>query len=187
MPEFGAQDVKRLRDSTGAGMMDAKRALTDADGDFDKAADLLRERGQGKAAERADRENVQGAVAVASNGTAAALVELKSETDFVARSPDFLALADELAQLVLENGEAAIEKKQDAVDTLKIQLKENIDVGRVVRFEAADGNVLDGLPPRAQWPSRIERGAGGAGQRLEGLGPRHRPAHQLQPAERVEP
>ncbi len=143
MPEFTAQDVKRLRDATGAGMMDAKRALTETGGDEEKAAAWLREKGLGKAAERADRENVQGAVAAASNDGAAALVELKSETDFVAKSPDFLALANELAQLVLDKGEAAVEEKSTALDDLKIKLKENIAVGRVVRFDAAPGNALD--------------------------------------------
>ena len=143
MPEFTAQDVKKLRDSTGAGMMDAKRALTENDGDFDQAAAWLRERGLGKAAERADRENAEGAVAVATSNGAAAIVELKSETDFVAKSPDFVALANDLAQLVAEKGEDAVKEKSDAVDDLKIRLKENIEVGRVVRFEAAPGNALD--------------------------------------------
>jgi elongation factor Ts len=143
VPDFTAQDVKKLRDTTGAGMMDAKRALTENDGDFELAIAWLREKGLGKAAERSDRENVQGAVAAASNDKAAVLVELKSETDFVAKSPDFLALANELAQLVLDKGEEAVAEKTDAIDDLKITLKENIAVGRVVRFEAAPGNVLD--------------------------------------------
>ena len=143
MAEFTAQDVKRLRDATSAGMMDAKRALTENDGDFDKAAAWLREKGLGKISERADRENVQGAVVAARNDNAAVLVELKSETDFVGKSPEFLAMANELAQLVLDKGEGAIAEKSDALDDLKIKLKENIDVGRVIRFEAAPGNSLD--------------------------------------------
>jgi elongation factor Ts len=140
---FTAQDVKRLRDATGAGMMDAKRALTETDGDEEKAASWLREKGLGKAAERTDRENAQGAVAVATAGNAAAVVELKSETDFVARSPEFIALLDELAQLVAEKGEDAVSEKSSAVDDLKIKLKENIEIGRAIRFDAAPGNVLD--------------------------------------------
>ena len=145
MAEFTAKDVQRLRQATGAGMMDAKRALQDNDGDFDAAARWLRERGLGKAAERSDRENAEGAVAVAATpeGTAAALVQLKSETDFVAKSPQFVALADELAQLVAAKGEDAVASRQDAVDDLKVALKENIEVGRVVRFEAGPGHVLD--------------------------------------------
>ena len=143
MADFSAQDVKRLRDATGAGMMDAKKALVENDGDFDAAAKWLRERGLGKAAERSDRENAQGAVAVARDGNAAALVELKCETDFVAKAPDFVALVNDLAELVAKSGEAAVADKQTAIDDLKITLKENISLGEVVRFEAADGNVID--------------------------------------------
>ena len=143
MADFGAADVKRLRDMTGAGMMDAKKALVETDGDFEAAKTWLRERGLGKAAERGDRENTQGAVSVARHGNVAALVELKSETDFVAKSPDFVKLVDELAQLVAEQGEDAVKQRADAIDDLKVTLKENIDLGRVVRFEAAAGNALD--------------------------------------------
>src|SRR5437016_14599576 len=95
MPEFSAKDVQRLRQGSGAGMMDAKRALTECDGDFEAAIRWLREKGLGKAGERSGRENVQGAVAVAKAGNAAALVELKCETDFVAKSPEFVKLAAE--------------------------------------------------------------------------------------------
>src|SRR5687768_14945792 len=143
MAEFTAQDVKRLRDSTGAGMMDGKKALVETDGDFEEATKWLRERGLGKAAERSDRENVEGTVAVARLGNVAALVQLKSETDFVAKSDDFLNLANDLAQLVVEQGEDAIAGKQSAIDDLKITLKENIELGRVVRVAAAEGNALD--------------------------------------------
>lgn len=143
MADFGAKDVKALRDLTGAGMMDAKKALTENDGDFEEAARWLRERGLGKAAERSDRENAEGAVAVASDGNAAALVELKSETDFVAKSPQFVSMATQLAQDVAANGESAVDGHSDAIDDLKLSLKENIAVGRVVRFEAAPGNTLE--------------------------------------------
>jgi elongation factor Ts len=143
MADFTAQDVKRLRDATGAGMMDAKKALVENDGDYDAAAKWLRERGLGKAAERSDRENTQGAVAVARDGNAAALVELKCETDFVAKAPDFVALVNDLAELVAKSGEGAVADRQTAIDDLKITLKENIQLGEVVRFEATDGAVID--------------------------------------------
>ena len=143
MAEFTAKDVQRLRQVTGAGMMDAKRALQENDGDFDAAGKWLRERGLGKAAERGDRENAEGAVAVASRGNAAAIVQLKSETDFVAKSPQFVDLAGELAELVAAKGADAVAERQDAIDDLKVTLKENIELGRVVRFEAAPGNELD--------------------------------------------
>jgi len=143
MAEFGAKDVKALRDATGAGMMDAKKALTESNGDFEEAAKWLRERGLGKAAERSDRENAEGAVAVASNGNAAALVELKSETDFVAKSPQFVSMVRKLAEDVAANGESAVDGYADEIDDLKLTLKENIAVGQVVRFEAGPGNSLE--------------------------------------------
>lgn len=144
MAKFTAQDVKALRDATGAGMMDAKRALTENGGDHAAAARWLRERGLGKAAERSGRENTEGAVAAVVDATvgAAALVELKSETDFVAKSPDFVNLVNELAELVAAHGEAAVETKKDSIDDLKVTLKENIELGQVVRFDAGPGNVL---------------------------------------------
>jgi elongation factor Ts len=143
MAEFAAKDVKELRDATGAGMMDAKKALVENGGDFDAAARWLRERGLGKAAERADRENTEGAVAVAISGDAAALVELKSETDFVAKSPQFVTLVNELAKAVAADGEGAVDSRKDAIDDLKVTLKENIELGRVVRFASEPGHVLD--------------------------------------------
>ena len=143
MADFTAQDVKRLRDATGAGMMDAKRALTETDGDFEAAAKWLREKGLAQAEKRLDRENTEGAVAVAKKGNAAAIVELKSETDFVAKNPDFKQLAQDLATAVAEKGEGAVDELKERLDDLKITLKENLDLGRVVRIEAAEGNVLD--------------------------------------------
>lgn len=143
MAEIAAKDVKALRDATGAGMMDAKKALVETDGDFDAASKWLRERGLGKAAERSGRENAEGAVAVVAGDGTAALVQLKSETDFVAKSPQFVALADELAQLVAAKGEDAVAERQEALDDLKVTLKENIELGRVVRFEAGPGDALD--------------------------------------------
>jgi elongation factor Ts len=143
MAEFSAKDVKALRDATGAGMMDAKRALEATDGNFDDAAAWLRERGLGKAAERSDRANTEGAVAVALTDQATALVELKSETDFVAKSPQFVGLVNELAAAVAADGEGAVDARKDAIDDLKLTLKENIEIGRVVRFVAEPGHVLD--------------------------------------------
>ena len=143
MAEFGAKDVKALRDATGAGMMDAKRALEQNDGDSEAAAKWLREQGVVKSASRTDRENTQGSVAIATDGNAAALVELKSETDFTAKSDNFVSLVQQLADAVLANGEGAIDSLKDAVDDLKITTKENIEVGTVARVEAGDGQVLD--------------------------------------------
>jgi elongation factor Ts len=123
--------------------MDAKKALTATDGDFEEAVVWLRERGLGKAAERADRDNSEGAVAVAVSGDTGALVELKSESDFVAKSPQFVAVVNQLAEAVAADGEGAIDAHKDAVDDLRLTLKENIEVGKVVRFVAESGHHLD--------------------------------------------
>ena len=118
MPEFTAQDVKSLRDATGAGMMDCKKALTEADGDRDKAARILREKGLSKVATLEDRENNQGAIAIVSDERGAALVELKSETDFSAKSDDFVALAQKMAEAVLADGPDAVAGLSEDLDTL---------------------------------------------------------------------
>lgn len=145
MPNFTAKDVQRLRQATGLGMMDCKKALEETDGDYDAAIALLRERGLIKSASRADRANTQGAVGSAKTERpdAAALVELKCETDFVAKSADFVALAYDMAQAVAERGEGAVDEFKDQLENLRMTLKENIDLGRVVRFEASGGDVLD--------------------------------------------
>ncbi len=138
-----AKDVQELRKSTGAGMMDAKKALTAADGDFDAAVQILREKGLAKAATRTDRDNSEGLVAVASDDTGASLVHLKSETDFAAKSDDFTKLAAELAELVLAKGPEAVQERADAIEDLKLTVKENIDFGPVVRYELGEGSVID--------------------------------------------
>jgi elongation factor Ts len=143
MAEIKAADVKALRDATGAGMMDAKKALVEADGDRDKAAQILRQKGLSKVATLEDRENNQGTIAIARNGNVAALVQLKAETDFSGKSEDFVALVQKMADAVAADGEGALDGLQEDLDTLKIQKKENIEVGTVARFEAAEGNVLD--------------------------------------------
>jgi elongation factor Ts len=131
-------------------MLDCKNALQETEGDFEAAARLLREKGLAQSAKRSDRENVQGAVeAVVSDGTAA-MVQLRCETDFVAKSDDFTRLVTELAELVAAKGEDAVSERQDDVDTLKVTLKENIDVGKVVRFEGAPGAVLDSYVHRQE-------------------------------------
>lgn len=143
MPDFSAKDVQKLRQMTGVGMLDARNALVEAGGDLDAAAKLLREKGLASQAKRADRDASEGAVAIGRSGPFASIVQLRSETDFVAKSDQFVAFASTLADLVAEKGEAALEEKADEIDTLKITLKENISVGRVVRIEAPADGVVD--------------------------------------------
>jgi elongation factor Ts len=142
MASVSAKDVQALRKATGAGMMDAKRALEEAGGDMEEAARLLRVQGLAGAAKRSGRDATQGAIALAVEGSAAALVELRCETDFVAKSAELVGLADELARLVAAKGEEALADRKEAVDALAAALKENVSVGTVVRFELAEGSVL---------------------------------------------
>src|ERR687893_2392163 len=143
MADFTAKDVQRLRQVTGAGMMDAKRALTEAEGDFEAAKKRLQEQGLANMSKRSDRENTEGAVALATSGTAASLVWLRSETDFVGKSPEFVKLANAIAEGVVAEGEEGTGRFEEAINDLKVALKENIELGRVVRFGAGPDEVLD--------------------------------------------
>lgn len=145
MADFSAKDVQKLRQESGAGMMDAKKALVENNGVYEDALQWLREKGMGSVAKRADRENTEGAVAVSITDSGAAIVELKCETDFVAKNADFVNLVNELANMVALNGDSAIEGKKSEIEELNVQLKENIQLGRVVRFEGAvaAGRVRD--------------------------------------------
>jgi elongation factor Ts len=148
-----AADVKRLRDLTGAGMMDSKKALEEAEGDLDKAIEILRVKGAGKAAKRA-AERTASAGLVTSAGTA--LVELNSETDFVAKNPEFI----ETAQRIAEAADAAKPADAEAlkavalgdstvgevVEGLAVKIGEKIELGRVAVF---DGPVVTYLHRRA--------------------------------------
>ncbi|MBW2499418.1 MAG: elongation factor Ts [Deltaproteobacteria bacterium] len=145
---MSASDVKALRDSTGAGMMDCKRALTDAEGDVGKAQELLRERGLAKAGKRAGRETSEGAVVFAASGGRGALVELGCETDFVAKTPDFQGLAQSVADAVAAAGagsdvDAALAASMDgasvddAIKAAVAKVGENIQLKRVAAIEVA--------------------------------------------------
>ncbi len=143
MATFTAKDVQSLRQATGAGMMDAKKALEANDGHMEEAKQWLREKGLAASAKRDDRENNQGLVALVIDGSVGAIVKLKSETDFVASSDLFKAEADALAALVATKGVGAVAERAHILDDLKITLKEKIELGEVVRVEVAAGNVLD--------------------------------------------
>jgi elongation factor Ts len=140
---FTAKDVQALRQATGAGMMDAKKALEANDGDMEASKQWLREKGLAASAKRDDRENTQGVVALLIDGNVGAMVKLKCETDFVASSDQFKAEAAALAELVVAKGEAAVAERATILDDLKITLKEKIELGEVVRIEAAPGNTID--------------------------------------------
>jgi len=148
-------EVKRLREETGAGVMDCKRALDEAKGDFEKARGLIKERGLAKAKEKADREAKEGVVEayVHAGGRIGAMVELSSETDFVARNPDFRELAREIAMQVAAMDPTDVEQLlgqpyiRDAsktigelVTTIAASTGENVRVKRFKRFELGQSN-----------------------------------------------
>ena len=120
-----AADVKKLRDATGAGMMDAKKALTEAEGDHEKAIELLRISGLAKAAKRTDREATNGIVA----GRDGILIQLAAETDFVAKNAEFVGLAD---QIVEPLGSATV---QEAVQSLAATIGENLSLVNVASYD----------------------------------------------------
>lgn len=152
---FTAKDVMALREKTGAGMMDCKKALTDADGDMDKAADLLRERGIAKAAKKASRIAAEGLVSSYIDGNVGVLVEINCESDFVANGPKFKAITDEVAkQIALVNpadvtallaSKLYSDESKDVETFIKEQIAiigEKISVRRFVRFET-DGYLTN--------------------------------------------
>src|ERR1700712_498622 len=140
---FTAKDVQALRQATGAGMMDAKRALEANDGDMEESKQWLREKGLAASAKRDDRENNQGLVSLLIDGNVGAIVKLKCETDFVAASDLFKAEAGTLVKLVAAGSVDSVSERAKELDDLKITLKEKIELGEVVRIEAAEGHTLD--------------------------------------------
>ncbi|MBQ5930351.1 MAG: elongation factor Ts [Clostridia bacterium] len=143
---FTAKDVMALREKTGAGVMDCKKALTDADGDMNKAADLLRERGIAKADKKASRIAAEGIVACYIDGKVGVLIELNCESDFVAKNPQFTEIANEIAKVVVAVNPADVETLLGcalADGTVEDYLKgkiavigEKIAVRRFVRYES---------------------------------------------------
>lgn len=107
-----AQEVNKLRQMTGAGMMDCKKALTEAEGDFEKAIDILRKKGQKVSASRADRETKEGTIVthVSADGATGTLLSLTCETDFVAKNEDFVAFANTLLELAVANKATSVEQ-----------------------------------------------------------------------------
>ncbi len=153
MANISAADVKKLRELTGAGMMDCKKALTEAEGDFEKAAEILRIKGGKKMAERAaEREASAGLVATAGG----ALVELNCETDFVAKNDDFVAVAQRIAESAdaakagdteaLKAVELDGKTVGEVVAELAVSIGEKIELGRVAYFE---GSVVTYMHKRA--------------------------------------
>ena len=138
--KISAADVKKLRDMTGAGMMDCKKALTEAEGDFEKAIEVLRKKGEKLSAKRADRNATEGAVIalVSDDKTRGVVIKLSCETDFVAKNEDFIALATQFAQIALDNFPASLEA------LLALPFSEGLTVGgKVTEYLGVIGEKIE--------------------------------------------
>lgn len=142
MAEFTTKDVAELRRLTGAGILDCRTALEENDGDIEKAAQWLREQGKVSAGKRAGRDRSEGAVAAVVEGQTGAIAALECETDFVAKSAEFVQLVDELAAELAVGGESALAAQTERIEKLAIVLKENIALGQTKRMEAPEGSVI---------------------------------------------
>lgn len=142
---FTAKDVQTLRERTGCGMMDCKKALTETDGDMDKAIEVLREKGLASQAKKAGRIAAEGTVcAIVENGVGV-VVELNAETDFVAKGEDFNALARKVAKIIIAQNPADVDALlkctedgmtvEEMVQELFLKIRENIRIRRFVRIE----------------------------------------------------
>lgn len=157
MAEITASMVKDLREKSGAGMMDCKKALTEAGGDFDKAMSLLRERGEAIAVKRGGRSAKEGLVAAAISADAkqGAIIELNCESDFVARNDDFKALADKIAEHAvtvpegtdLGNTQLEGESVNDVVKGAIGKIGENIVLSRSAKLDSTDGIIVSYIHP----------------------------------------
>jgi elongation factor Ts len=152
MAEITASLVKELREKTGAGMMDCKRALGETQGDIEGAVDWLRKKGLAAAAKKAGRIAAEGLVGVATSGTAGAVVEVNSETDFVARNEAFQNFVRQVADLTLANGQIEAVKAAafpgstrnvaEELTHLVATIGENMNLRRVLRLQVAKGAVV---------------------------------------------
>lgn len=134
--------VKELRNQTGAGMMDVKRALEETNGDLDAARRLLRERGVAQAAKRAGRETSQGTILTAISGHVGTMVAVGCETEPVSNNAEFVGFAERVLEAVLERGPAAVAELEGERTELIALLGENVEVRGAARLEAGEGETL---------------------------------------------
>jgi|SRR5699024_10772389 len=164
---ISAKDVKELREQSGAGMMDCKKALQDADGDFDEAIEVLRKQGQELSEKRADRDADQGLIVtkVSDDGQQAAALEINCETDFVARNDEFQDRAQQFLDIVFEEELNSVDELLEVeVDGLTVadhlkdmvsKIGEKIKIGRVV-FVSTDGEYISYIHPGNQLGVLVE-------------------------------
>lgn len=141
--EIKADTVKKLRDATGAGMMDCKKALMKAEGDFAAAEKILKEMGLAAVAKRSDRATDNGRVFVRIEDGKAVMLELSCETDFVARNEDFVKLGDDMTKVIIEKGYTELNDELKAmVDALISVIKENMQLKRFVVIDVPAGTYV---------------------------------------------
>ncbi|MGH3028596.1 MAG: translation elongation factor Ts [Gaiellaceae bacterium] len=148
--QIPAVQVKELRDLTGAGMMDAKRALVETNGDLDAARQLLREQGLASAGKRAGRETSEGTVLARVDGSRGAIIAVGCETEPVSGNEEFLAFAQHLLDVVWAEGSDAADGLEDERVELVAKLGENVAVVGAERYDAADEVVADYIHPPAR-------------------------------------
>lgn len=153
MAQIKAAQVKELRDKVGVGMMDAKKALVEAEGDMDKAIDILREKGMATAAKKADRISAEGLTYVHVDGNTAAVVEVNSETDYVSKNEQFQKLVKDIAVAIVEHKPASVEEAKEvslssgetigaAITTAIQTIGENINLRRFELIEKEDSQTF---------------------------------------------
>jgi elongation factor Ts len=149
MAAVSASLVKELREQTGAGMMDCKRALEETGGDLEQATKLLREQGIAGVVKRSERETTEGQVAIELGESVAAMVAVGCETEPVSKNEEFVIFVQQILDAVERHGPAAADELEDARVELAAKVGENVVVRNVVRFEAEEGEVLAGYvhPP----------------------------------------
>ncbi|MDR2079956.1 MAG: translation elongation factor Ts [Treponema sp.] len=141
--EISASDVKKLREKTGAGMMECKNALVSTEGDFAKAEKLLKEKGLAAVEKRADRATNEGKIFIKASNNTAVLVELASETDFVARNPEFITLGGVIADTILAKGYTEPnEELTGLVTDLATKIRENMNLKRIKVIQAGANECL---------------------------------------------
>ena len=132
-----AAQIKELRELTGIGMMECKKALTETDGDMEKAIDELRKKGLSKAAKKADRETAEGWIKIIVNGSKAAVLSIACETDFLAISDKFKAMLTVICEYLAENGESSKEAAQEKINSeYALELGENLQINEYKIVEA---------------------------------------------------
>ncbi len=152
MATISADQVKELRERTGAGMMDCKRALEETNGDIDEAAKLLREKGIAQAAKRSGRETTEGKVAIDLDESVGAMVAVGCETEPVSNNEEFLVFVSRVLDAVEKDGPQAADELEDERVELAAKLGENVVVRDVARLEANEGEILSGYvhPPASK-------------------------------------